>query len=108
MSSRFRALCVPSSRKEFYFVLDFVLWITAKTLYGSESTKIELFCISHCKNDCSIHSNNFISSFLLLFCRWEEEKHDDGVKWTYLEHKGPMFAPPYEPLPKNVKFFYSG
>lgn len=39
---------------------------------------------------------------------WEEEKKDDGVKWTFLEHKGPVFAPPYEPLPKDVKFYYDG
>ncbi|KAL1124103.1 hypothetical protein AAG570_001873 [Ranatra chinensis] len=37
---------------------------------------------------------------------WEEEKKPDGVKWSYLEHKGPVFAPAYEPLPPNVKFFY--
>ncbi|EEC15652.1 DNA topoisomerase I, putative, partial [Ixodes scapularis] len=37
---------------------------------------------------------------------WEEEKHDDGKKWRTLEHKGPVFAPPYEPLPDNVRFFY--
>ncbi|XP_065567351.1 DNA topoisomerase I, mitochondrial-like isoform X2 [Artemia franciscana] len=39
---------------------------------------------------------------------WEEKKEDDGVKWRTLEHKGPVFAPPYEPLPKNVKFYYNG
>lgn len=46
--------------------------------------------------------------FCFLFFRWEEEKRDDGVKWTFLEHKGPVFAPPYEPLPDNVRFFYDG
>ena len=40
--------------------------------------------------------------------RWEEEKHEDGVKWKSLEHKGPVFAPPYETLPKSVKFRYDG
>lgn len=25
-----------------------------------------------------------------------------------MEHKGPVFAPPYEPLPDNVRFFYDG
>ncbi|XP_063155792.1 DNA topoisomerase I, mitochondrial isoform X2 [Candoia aspera] len=40
--------------------------------------------------------------------RWEEEKQDDGVKWHQLHHKGPYFAPPYEPLPSSVKFFYNG
>uniref|UniRef100_A0A182JXA6 DNA topoisomerase I n=1 Tax=Anopheles christyi TaxID=43041 RepID=A0A182JXA6_9DIPT len=39
---------------------------------------------------------------------WEEEKRDDGVKWKYLEHKGPVFAPPYEPIPSHVKFMYDG
>ncbi|KAL1491087.1 hypothetical protein ABEB36_011737 [Hypothenemus hampei] len=38
---------------------------------------------------------------------WEEEKKEDGVKWKFLEHKGPVFAPPYEPLPKNIKFYYN-
>lgn len=40
--------------------------------------------------------------------RWEEEKREDGVKWRQLEHKGPYFAPPYEPLPDGVCFFYDG
>ena len=40
--------------------------------------------------------------------RWEEEKEDDGVKWKFLEHRGPLLAPPYEPLPDNVKFYYDG
>ncbi|XP_006639584.2 DNA topoisomerase 1 isoform X1 [Lepisosteus oculatus] len=39
---------------------------------------------------------------------WEEERYTDGVKWKFLEHKGPVFAPPYEPLPGNVKFYYDG
>ncbi|GAA28973.2 DNA topoisomerase 1 [Clonorchis sinensis] len=39
---------------------------------------------------------------------WEEEKKDNGVKWTFLEHKGPIFAPPYERLPDNVRFYYDG
>ncbi|XP_040443080.1 DNA topoisomerase I, mitochondrial isoform X2 [Falco naumanni] len=40
--------------------------------------------------------------------RWEEEKKEDGVKWTQLEHRGPYFAPVYEPLPDNVQFYYDG
>lgn len=44
----------------------------------------------------------------LLDARWEEERYTDGVKWKFLEHKGPVFAPPYEPLPSNVKFYYDG
>nr|XP_015815507.2 DNA topoisomerase I, like [Nothobranchius furzeri] len=39
---------------------------------------------------------------------WEEERYTDGVKWKFLEHKGPVFAPPYEPLPSKVKFYYDG
>lgn len=41
---------------------------------------------------------------------WEEDnnkkKNKDGEKWTFLEHKGPVFAPDYEPLPSSVQFFY--
>ncbi|XP_023654665.1 DNA topoisomerase 1 [Paramormyrops kingsleyae] len=39
---------------------------------------------------------------------WEEERYTDGSKWKFLEHKGPVFAPPYEPLPNNIKFYYDG
>ncbi|XP_055508150.1 DNA topoisomerase 1-like [Leucoraja erinacea] len=39
---------------------------------------------------------------------WEEERYTDGVKWKFLEHRGPVFAPPYIPLPDNVKFYYDG
>uniref|UniRef100_A0A4W4FEW0 DNA topoisomerase I n=1 Tax=Electrophorus electricus TaxID=8005 RepID=A0A4W4FEW0_ELEEL len=39
---------------------------------------------------------------------WEEERYTDGVKWKFLEHKGPVFAPAYEPLPSNIKFYYDG
>lgn len=45
---------------------------------------------------------------LYLNHRWEEERYTDGVKWKFLEHKGPVFAPPYDPLPSNVKFYYDG
>lgn len=44
----------------------------------------------------------------IFIFRWEEEKKDDGTKWNFLEHKGPVFAPPYEPLPNNIKFYYDG
>lgn len=47
-------------------------------------------------------------TFLLLLLRWEEERYTDGVKWRFLEHKGPVFAPPYERLPENVRFYYDG
>ncbi|KAL7842958.1 hypothetical protein AOLI_G00244700 [Acnodon oligacanthus] len=39
---------------------------------------------------------------------WEEERYTDGVKWKFLEHKGPVFSPPYEPLPSSVRFYYDG
>ncbi|XP_043659924.1 DNA topoisomerase 1 isoform X2 [Drosophila teissieri] len=39
---------------------------------------------------------------------WEEEKRADGVKWSTLEHKGPVFAPRYERVPRNVRFYYDG
>eukprot|EP00088_Acartia_fossae_P036681 TRINITY_DN3788_c0_g1_i5.p1 TRINITY_DN3788_c0_g1~~TRINITY_DN3788_c0_g1_i5.p1 ORF type:complete len:970 (-),score=493.65 TRINITY_DN3788_c0_g1_i5:651-3560(-) len=40
---------------------------------------------------------------------WEEQEQlPDGVKWRFLEHKGPMLAPDYEPLPSHVKFWYDG
>ncbi|KAJ8259974.1 hypothetical protein GJAV_G00175610 [Gymnothorax javanicus] len=39
---------------------------------------------------------------------WEEERYTDGSKWRFLEHKGPVFAPPYEPLSSKVKFYYDG
>jgi len=40
---------------------------------------------------------------------WEEENAlPDGVKWRYLQHMGPMFAPDYDPLPEHVRFWYDG
>lgn len=48
------------------------------------------------------------SNVYVVDSRWEEERYTDGVKWKFLEHKGPVFAPPYEPLPSNVKFYYDG
>ncbi|XP_036620925.1 DNA topoisomerase 1-like [Trichosurus vulpecula] len=39
---------------------------------------------------------------------WEEERHPEGIKWKFLEHKGPLLAPPYEPLPENVNLYYDG
>ncbi|XP_074534067.1 DNA topoisomerase I, mitochondrial isoform X2 [Halichoeres trimaculatus] len=39
---------------------------------------------------------------------WEEEKYEDGVKWKFLEHKGPYFPPEYQPLPDDVNFYYNG
>lgn len=48
------------------------------------------------------------SRFINMCFRWEEEKKNDGTKWSFLEHKGPQFAPPYEPLPDSVFFEYNG
>lgn len=61
-------------------------------------------------------SNLCINHFLLTnlhYCtwldyRWEEERATDGSKWRFLEHKGPVMAAPYEPLPSKVRFFYDG
>lgn len=39
---------------------------------------------------------------------WEEPALDAGTKWRTLEHKGPLLAEEYKPLPKHVKFFYDG
>ncbi|XP_078397066.1 DNA topoisomerase I, mitochondrial-like isoform X2 [Cetorhinus maximus] len=39
---------------------------------------------------------------------WEEEHYEDGVKWMFLEHQGPLFAAEYEPFPFGVDFYYNG
>ncbi|RWS14571.1 DNA topoisomerase 1-like protein [Dinothrombium tinctorium] len=39
---------------------------------------------------------------------WLEDNSDPSQKWRTLIHKGPVFAPPYEPLPSHVKFYYDG
>lgn len=39
---------------------------------------------------------------------WEEEKKEDGKKWKTLQHMGPVFAPPYVPLPNEIKLSYDG
>lgn len=39
---------------------------------------------------------------------WEEEELEAGTKWRTLEHRGPLLAPEYVPLPKNVKLYYDG
>jgi len=40
---------------------------------------------------------------------WEEaEQLPEGVKWRFLEHQGPLFAPDYDPLPQEVRFWYDG
>ena len=40
--------------------------------------------------------------------RWEEAKYEPGVKWKFLEHKGPSFPPEFQSLPDNVRFYYNG
>lgn len=55
---------------------------------------------------CLSLMNCVLLSFVVI--RWEEERSTDGSKWRFLEHKGPVFAPPYEPLPDRVKFYYDG
>ncbi|XP_069847628.1 DNA topoisomerase I, mitochondrial-like isoform X1 [Dipodomys merriami] len=37
-----------------------------------------------------------------------EEKSQSRAKWRQLEHRGPLFAPAYEPLPAGVRLFYDG
>lgn len=41
---------------------------------------------------------------------WEEgdKSRPEGVKWNFMEHKGPVFAPPYEKLPSGIKMKYKG
>merc|ERR1719373_893957 len=40
---------------------------------------------------------------------WEDDNQlPEGVKWRFLEHKGPYFCVPYEPLPEDVRFWYDG
>ncbi|XP_036405890.1 DNA topoisomerase 1-like isoform X2 [Megalops cyprinoides] len=39
---------------------------------------------------------------------WEEKGYKDGTKWKFLEHKGPLFPPEYQPLPDDVHFYYDG
>lgn len=36
------------------------------------------------------------------------KREDDSIKWNTLEHNGVLFAPEYQPLPKNVKMYYDG
>uniref|UniRef100_A0A8C1M1B6 DNA topoisomerase 1 n=1 Tax=Cyprinus carpio TaxID=7962 RepID=A0A8C1M1B6_CYPCA len=72
-------------------------------------------CISHSVLIC-ILENIKLSVILYMyqdkhfrfFTLWEEEKYTDGSKWRFLEHKGPVFPPPYEPLPDRIRFYYDG
>uniref|UniRef100_A0AAY4CP24 DNA topoisomerase I n=1 Tax=Denticeps clupeoides TaxID=299321 RepID=A0AAY4CP24_9TELE len=55
-----------------------------------------------------LHFNTLSKSHIFVYFRWEEERYTDGSKWRFLEHKGPVFAPAYEPLPEHVHFYYEG
>ncbi|XP_061088543.1 DNA topoisomerase I, mitochondrial-like [Conger conger] len=35
---------------------------------------------------------------------WEEERNEDGTKWRFLEHRGPLFPAEYQPFPDDVNF----
>lgn len=41
---------------------------------------------------------------------WEQDEKalPDGHNWKYMEHNGPIFAPPYEPLPSHINLKYDG
>jgi len=39
---------------------------------------------------------------------WLKEPLPEGQKWVTLDHKGPLFPPAYEPLPKSVYLKYDG
>ena len=45
-----------------------------------------------------------------LLYRWfhHDFDDDDAKFWDFLEHRGPLFAPPYTPLPSGVQFCYDG
>ncbi|XP_029324435.1 DNA topoisomerase 1, partial [Mus caroli] len=58
--------------------------------------------------DLFTKQGDHLMSLCHVFERWEEERYPEGIKWKFLEHKGPVFAPPYEPLPESVKFYYDG
>ncbi|KAF2903707.1 hypothetical protein ILUMI_02464 [Ignelater luminosus] len=87
-----------------------------KVLVGTCNTLSIKFRLKSTNIAISTHEDKFYSvqdlnSYKKELCsvvRWEEEKKDDGTKWTFLEHKGPVFAPPYERIPSNVKFYYDG
>lgn len=70
---------------------------------------------THTKSNTKLHWRKqsaaiftFLKEIFFLFARWEEEKYEDGVKWKFLEHKGPYFPPEYQPLPDDVHFYYEG
>lgn len=60
------------------------------------------------EGDTPNHPQNYWNWTEAKCYRWKDENKAEGVKWNYLEHNGPLFAPPYEPLPDNVHFYYNG
>ncbi|KAI1888957.1 hypothetical protein AGOR_G00174100 [Albula goreensis] len=78
------------------------IWVVQSITY---SLKVRNFasiaCLGSLASDCRV--KNIESER-----RWEEGQSLDGQKWKTLEHKGPLFPPEYEPLPKTVSFSYGG
>ena len=58
---------------------------------------------------CIVYFIYFIYVCLKVF-KWRQETGQlpEGIKWRTLEHRGPMFAPEYVPLPEYVRFRYDG
>ena len=59
---------------------------------------------------CSVVVRVLQCGCYVVVCRWEDagEGRDEGVKWSALEHCGPVFAEAYERLPSDVHFYYNG
>ncbi|XP_078254522.1 DNA topoisomerase 1-like isoform X2 [Rhinoraja longicauda] len=75
----------------------------------TKTTLININVKHSCVSLTSLRSTTtLVPNLHFAFKRWEEELYEDGVKWMFLEHKGPLFAPEYEPLPKGVDFCYNG
>lgn len=78
-------------------------------LYRSEPTPSHTQAVKCNTEQSNFRSLRYILIFsLYCFVRWEEEKYEDGVKWKFLEHKGPYFPPEYQPIPDDVHFHYDG
>ena len=89
-----------------YFNLDVLFWQFAGLCRSS-------FVFNHSSICWILALGSIWLNWKLCLCfpvalRWEEEKYEYGVKWKVLEHKGPWFPPEYQPLPKDVRFYYDG
>ena len=63
---------------------------------NAESTLFTLSCFGIALSDVEMEVN----------LAWQEEEESslpEGLKWTSLTHKGPLFPPEYEPLPDDVR-----